>query len=273
MNEGRLFSSLYIERGAPTKDSVRFRNRLASFFSGHINETNEYKIGTLIERELGVDVEVGGYYLVSEFLRKCELRDLLDSVTLIYFSLNSVGLTNLSNGWRDFVKRVLYEENLGYRIDSECGVHYFVDEEFERSRVASLSCLSKDKFSAALAAFESTFKALDRSPSDTVSAIRSLFESVEIVYKLVFNSDGKSRLNSFAIQKEIKPAFQQRLLGNDVAIKAMDHFLDGFCDWTEAAHMYRHGQKIEEPQPPSMEFVVAFISQGASFIRLLTSLA
>jgi hypothetical protein len=171
------------------------------------------------------------------------------------------------------MRRGLSEENLGYKVDSQCGVHFFVDEEFEKNRTASIACLSQPKFSAALSAFESAFSALDSSPPDTTSAVRNLFESVEIAYKLIFDTKGKSRLNSQAIQKEIKLAFQQKLSENQVAIQAMNHLLDGFCDWADAAHMYRHGQKIESPQPPTVDFVVAFISQGSSLIRLLVSLA
>jgi hypothetical protein len=128
------------------------------------------------------------------------------------------------------------------------------------------------KHGAALAAYEASLKFLDQSPPDTLNSVRNHFEALEIAYKHLVNAEPKSKLNSFGVQKELKPLFQRQYDGNEVAIKAMEHILDGFCDWIDAAHMYRHGQKIEQPQPPPLDFTVAFISQGSSYIRLLLSM-
>lgn len=70
----------------------------------------------------------------------------------------------------------------------------------------------------------------------------------------------------------LKPLFQETHESNPVEITATDHLLDGFCDWLDAGHMYRHGQNVEEPAPPSLDFAVLFVSQGASYLRTLLSL-
>jgi hypothetical protein len=40
-------------------------------------------------------------------------------------------------------------------------------------------------------------------------------------------------------------------------------------EWIEACHMYRHAQRDEEPVQPSLDFAIALISSGASYLRWL----
>jgi hypothetical protein len=60
---------------------------------------------------------------------------------------------------------------------------------------------------------------------------------------------------------------------NQIASKAAEYLLDSLCDWIDAGHIYRHGQKVQEPLPPPIDLAVIFISQGASYIRYLLPLA
>ena len=42
MEEGKRFSQIYLERGAPVRESRRFRNRLSAYFDRHLRErTNQ----------------------------------------------------------------------------------------------------------------------------------------------------------------------------------------------------------------------------------------
>jgi hypothetical protein len=60
--------------------------------------------------------------------------------------------------------------------------------------------------------------------------------------------------------------------GNQPSIDAGTQLLQGMKDWITAAQPYRHGQEVEEPTEPPIEFVVAFLSAGAVYMRWLVEL-
>jgi hypothetical protein len=144
MEEGKRFTFLYLERGLPQKDSVRLRKRLSAFYWDHLHQYHKDNIRRIIEKELGVDIPWNGAigYSVADFLKSCELRDLLDSVTLIYRAVYEANYRSNAEEWMRFVARALAEENVGYRLDGKCGVHFFVDEEFNQNRIACIASLS-----------------------------------------------------------------------------------------------------------------------------------
>ncbi len=121
-------------------------------------------------------------YNTSQFFEAAEIRDVLDSVTVIYQALDGRGLA-MADRWNQFVTRVLKEENIGYRLDSKCGVHYFVDEEFERNRFSSLQSLDDPKYSGVRDAYEAAYRHMDSDPPDTKATVRSMFESLEILVR------------------------------------------------------------------------------------------
>ncbi len=152
MEKGKRFSLLYLERSAPVQDSQRFRNRLAAYYQDNLDEYYCGNIVKIIMKETGAVIPFTiGTYQVDRFIRENAIRDVLDSITLIY---KVVGSPNSAEKWKSFVSRVLSEENLGYKLDSKCGVHYFVDEEFERNRFSTLSILDDPKYNATKAAYE-----------------------------------------------------------------------------------------------------------------------
>jgi len=84
MNEGQRFSLLYLDRSKIFKDSQRFRNRLAAFYWKSLFKNND-KIVTAIQSEIGAEVPSALYgYSITDFIKETELRDLLDSITVIY---------------------------------------------------------------------------------------------------------------------------------------------------------------------------------------------
>lgn len=48
--------------------------------------------------------------------------------------------------------------------------------------------------------------------------------------------------------------------------------LEGFKDWIEAAHHYRHEQGVETPSQPAEEIGVMPISHGVGYVRWLAQL-
>ena len=268
MTEGKRFSQVYLEQGVPVNDSRRMRNRISSI-SRELLHSDQSELINRIQEETGAKVPfVGISYSLAKFFEECEIRDLLDSITIIFQYYHS-GIVNKHKAphWHQFVSRVFREENLGYRLDDLGGVHFYHDEEFERNRVATIARLSDQP--AVREAFTKAYAFLDQDKPDPSSAIRAVFESIEILYKHIINAEGKERLNSHGVQKHLKSIFQKTLGKKKVEITATEHMLDGLCDWIDAGHMYRHGQKIEELEEPSIEYAVLFISQGASYLRFL----
>lgn len=279
-NIGKRFSHVYIERGVPQKDSVRLRRRLSAFFVDKFRSDYGNSIAQNIHQELGVCIPVVRGYILNDFnqfFNKSDLRDVLDSITLIweFLSLKDSAVPYASNNaekWKNFTQRVLSEENLGYQLDEKAGVHYFVDEEFERNRLSALACLESSRYAAVAHEFKKSHSKLDTNPPETKEAVRACFEAIEILYKLITNAPEKSRLNSNGVRDKIKPMAENNYSEDPTALKVAEHLLDGLCDWIDACHMYRHGQKVEEPNNPPIELAVQMISTGAGYLRWLVEI-
>lgn len=271
MTEGFRFSQVYLDKGTPVNDSKRMRNRVSAIYWDILSD-DKSNLVSLIHKETGAKVPfVTTTYSLTQFFEKCEIRDFLDSITIIYNYYAKSRKLYIAKQWHDFVSRVFKEENVGYFIDDKGGVHFYIDEEFERNRASVVTGLASQPAVSNL--FTKAYSFLDSNPPDTSSAVKAIFESIEVLYKHIVDAEGKDRLNSHGIQKKIKPLFQALHKDNPIEAKALDHLMDGLCDWVDAGHMYRHGQKTEQPAPPSLDFSVLYISQGASYLRCLLSLA
>jgi hypothetical protein len=173
----------------------------------------------------------------------------------------------MSDKWKQFVARVLIEENLGYQLDSKCGVHYFVDEEFERNRVATLRSLDDPKYSGIRDAYEAAYRHMDSDPPDTKGAVRSMFESLEILVRQMVPST--KNLNRWIVENTLKEKCAKIYASEATGAKVVAGLIDGFADWVDALHNYRHGQPSEQPVAPSEEVAVYVLSSGSAFLRWL----
>ncbi len=266
MNEGQRFSLLYLDRSIKLRDSERFRNRLAAFYQESLNRSYGTDILGAIQLEIGADVpRRSGYgYNISDFFKKSELRDILDSITVIYSTINKPASSTLAEKWKAFVRKVLSEENLGYRLDNKCGVHYFVDEEFERNRFSTLSLLDNPRYNAIRAAYDMAYQYLDNDPIDIKGAVRSIFESLEILVKQMIPT---KNLNKWIVENTLKDKCLEVYRDDETAKKVISQIFDGFAQWVEAIHNYRHGQADVEPVAPPINVAVYIISSGTSFLR------
>lgn len=261
------FSLLYLDRSEPVQDSPRFRMRLYAYFSEHLDFLGGQFV-QVIKKELGVEVPVSfGEYAFEKFFTHSETRDILDTITLVGDLLGH-GST-FYDAWLEFVRRVLREENLSYTIDDEAVVHYSVDEEFERNRVSLLSALEDGRYTGVRAAFEDAHRHLDSDPMDTKAAVRSMFESIEILARLMVDTNN---LNKWVVKNKLKPIAQRAYSNDEVAIETINTMFDGIGDWVHALHNYRHGQGSEQPVTPPIEFAVYVLSSGASLLRWLVEL-
>jgi hypothetical protein len=264
MEEGTRFSLLYLERSTPAKDSQRFRNRLAAYYWDKLHEYHREEIIKVIQLETGAKVPfVGMSYSISDFFEKNELRDVLDSITLIYTVLP---YSQNRNEWKDFVERVFKEEHLGYRLDSKCVVHYFVDEEFERNRFSALSVLSKPRYTGIRAAYEDAYRYMDSVPIDNKAAVRAIFEAIEILVKQMIPT---KNLNKSVVENSLKEKCLPLYATDEISKKVVSEMFDGFAKWVDSIHNYRHGQPNDIPIAPTEDMCIYILSSGSAFLRWL----
>ena len=268
MNQGKRFSLVYLNRNEPVRDSQRFRNRLSAFYTQELAKEHKDSIKTAFQKEAGIEIPylANFGFNISAVFENNELRDVLDSITLVYQVLVSKKWPGLANGWKAFVERCMREENVGYQLDEECGVHYFVDEEFERNRFSTLSALDSPDLRSVKAAYDDAYRHLDNTPIDTKACVRSLFESLEILAKQM---TGSKNLNKWLVQNTLKDSAIDQLASDDTGRKVISEMFDSFGIWVDAIHDYRHGQPESEPVAPSEELTVYVLSSGSSFLRFL----
>jgi hypothetical protein len=270
-HEGKRFSLVYLERAAPARDSQRFRNRLAAYYWEHLHGDHKEPIRKALEREAGIEVPfIGNWgYSVSDVFKKGELRDLLDAITIVYQELIRQGWRGRADGWKAFVGKSLREENVGYTVDEKCGVHYFVDEEFERNRAATLSVLDHPKYAGVRAALEDAYRHLDSDPLDTKAAVRSVFEALEILVKQIVET---KNLNKWIVENTLKTRCLTLYQADPVGTKVLAGLFDSLALWVDALHNYRHGQLAEEPVAPDESLCIQILSAGTSYVRWLAEL-
>ena len=273
METVQRFSQIYLERGAPSRDSDRFRNRLSAYYLklriNKVSETLDYRFTGLLETELGIHVPSNSWGSNPEkVFEKGELRDVLDAITLLYLTLARDNIGRHANMWRDFVARVMREENIGLNVDECCIVHYHVDEEFERNRASTLVVLDGPIFANVRAAFEDAYRHLDSDPQDTKAAVRSMFEALEIVAKQL--CPGQKNLNRWLAQNTLKDTCLATMPQDPTERTVSSGMFDSLGEWVHALHSYRHGQPADIPVAPSLELATYALSTGSSHLRMLT---
>jgi hypothetical protein len=238
-------------------------------------EYQKEDIKSLVRVELGVKIALDGLLDFEddfdEFFSKCEIRDLLDLVTLIYGYMKRLpGLPDSHHqDWAAETNRILAEENLAYRVATDGIVHPFVDAEFEINRASAVDALSAPRFGEARADFEAAFRHLR--DGNGKEAIRMMYPAVEVAAKVLFPR-AFARLMPNEVDRHFKPAVERRYTGNEPAIAAGRSLLDGMKNWIVAAQPYRHGQEQQEPAEPPMGFVIAHLSTGAIYLRWMIEL-
>lgn len=267
MIEGQRFSLIYLERKEPVRDSQRFRNRLSAYYWEYLHDDYVGAIVKNIQKETGTVIPINGdKYSISDFFKKNEFRDVLDSITLIYRVVIDCGWKQGAEHWKQFVERAMKEENLGYRLDANCGVHYLVDEEFERNRFSTLSVLDDPKYNGVRAAYEDAYRYMDNHPIDTKAAVRSIFESIEILVKQMVET---KNLNKWVVENTLKEKCIKIYDSDTTATKVVTEMFSGFAHWVDGLHNYRHGQAEEDPVSPGEVIAIYALSSGSAFLRWL----
>lgn len=270
LTKGQRFSHNYIARGEPATDSERMRRRLQA------NLPEMVDIAPFLERKLGVAVGAryysnrGAVGVDTDFFVSCQLRDALDAITLIYQFLCYEREQTVANRWRDEVTGVFKEENVRYRLDDECGVHFHVDSAFEGTLAASIAALDGPRYANALHRFEQAMGSMDATPPDLKTSIWSTFAAAEGLFKVMFKE--ATRLTASDAERYLGPVVGRIYKEDITAVRAGQKMLASLKDWIDACHFYRHEQGIEEPVQPPISAAILMISQGAGFIRWLAEL-
>jgi hypothetical protein len=122
---------------------------------------------------------------------------------------------------------------------------------------------------AALVSYEHCLEALSRTPPEAKSAVRSMFEAVEIVFKTM--CPGPSRIGDAEIKAHLIPKLDS-IYPETTARQAATKLARSLAEWVNGAHFYRHGQTGKEPVEPPIEIATVLISEGSSFLRWLAVL-
>lgn len=276
---GRRFSLNYLHESALLKDSARMRRRLAPFIASALPDRqhgvkNSVKFGELLEAELGIDVLTSGVYGSyvdwEAFLKSAELRDILDLITLGARYLDRVFGATQKQEFLAGCERIFAEEQVGFNLDENGGVHPKIDLEFNRLRGSLLSGLSETKFDAAREYIAKVDENLLLTPIDGRQAIRRTFDLVENIFKIAFPRE--THVNSTAIIKVLKPSVETRFPDKSAEKRPALKQVDGFKNWVDTAHFYRHEQGKPEIEQPSENFTFLMVSQGYSYVRWLVAI-
>jgi hypothetical protein len=195
---------------------------------------------------------------------------MLDTITVVAATLYSDYNKNVNRNW--FVqeaRRILKEENLAYSIDEAGGVHPLVDSTFSVAMDSAITGLNEPRFAASAECINRIDGCLLQTPEDFIGAIRAVFGACENTFKLMY---GVPRLDSKSAGERIGSEQQSLYKDHPNLQAASAKALEGFKQWINAAHFYRHEQGLEEPKQPAPELAILLISQGLGFVRWLAVL-
>jgi hypothetical protein len=260
---GMRFSHFYAERGEPTADSKRMRNRIGWTIASTPQLQNNLR--AVVGKELGVSAPAthSWTYLVNEMT----LSDLLDLVTV------TAEYLKLWHGpprkeWIEAVDRIFREENVHYRVEPEGGVRFHIDDAFARARASAIAAMAQSRYANALAEFEKGMAALATVPPDGKGAIRGVFGAAEGLFRLITSA---ARLGGTELAA-LSPILQKQYVQQETALRASSKMLASFKDWVEAAHFYRHEEGAEEPAQPPLSVALHIVGTGISHLRWLAEL-
>lgn len=261
-----MFRRNYLRPEVALEDSQRARYRLYKLFFDIVDDRFDFV--ELVEKEIGIDYprNFNGHHH-EKFWTKSEIGDVLSSIT-IWFHLISQKETFLRAA-----RRIFREEHLRYRIDDKGGVHFLVDEEFERVVAAAVAGLGSPRFAASLHALHEAMTHLGATRQSGKGLIRGVFEAVESAFLAVISDPKINRLNGDVMDKHLKPLLMVRYANHGDAEDLADRFMDHFKAWVKSAHPFRHGTPLEQIHEAPLDLAIMSATQGIGYLRFLASLS
>ncbi|RWN27856.1 MAG: hypothetical protein EOR97_25130 [Mesorhizobium sp.] len=264
--EGGFFRRNYVREPVLLADSVRARRRLARWFwATKVGDRNAFAVR--MERLFGIDYPTGFEgYVHDDFWRDEDITDVLSGITL-WLQMSHLRADALAE-----VRAILTEEALRYRIDAKGGVHFFIDEEFERSIQSTVAGLGSPRFIAANHALENALSNLDVAKQSGKGLISGTFEAVESAFLTIISPTSHDRINLKAIDDHLKPKLLNHFSGYPEANDKVDRLLETFKAWVKSAHPFRHGAGFDQIHEAPLDLAIASAAQGLSFLRLFSAL-
>lgn len=270
---GRRFSQVYLRPDALLPESKRARRRMGHVVAHYMDRDT---FGVVLAKKLGIPVpsnyRYGDYW--PSIMEKLELRDFLDTITVLYQTLDNKFQPERSRVTRERLlqeaREIFEEEQIAYQIDDQGGVHLKIDAAFEGERASLISGLGDARYNNVRSNLDATFRALDETPPDYKGAVRAIFSAAEGLFKLIFSKP--LQMNTAEIQARLKPAIDRIYADNTPALRSSHKQVESLRDWVDGAHVYRHESGTEEPSPPPAETAVLIVSQGMAFIRWLVAI-
>lgn len=266
---GRRFSHLYMVPADKLPDSLTMRKRTHRAFAQFFEDSGD--IAEYLDREMGIDLcEHSPYSTWANwsFFETCEVKHLLDAVTLVAQFLLRTGGTLDANKLRVEIARIFAEEHVAYRLDAQCGIHPQVDAAHGAALDTAIRHLDGAQFAAARTHIERADLSLlpGKNPRDSV---RAIFDAAENVFKQTFK--GAISLNKDNIEKHLKPALKQ-LYVEGAPLRAAQKMADALQHWADGCHNYRHETGQTEEIAPPEPLVVVAVAQGLGFVRWLADI-
>jgi hypothetical protein len=190
---------------------------------------------------------------------------LLQQYKTEHYSSHQVAAVN----WRTFCRDAFVEENVSFLVDDNCLVRPVVDQEFSTNIVSLIRGLDDPRLAAVRAEVERSLRALGGTEPDPKTSVRSIFEAIEIYAKLVVKTCKVQRLNRSIVVDHLLPLIKASRNYDQPSVDSAEHLANALVDWLGACHVYRHGQGVNEPAPPSPELAIALVGSGATYLRWL----
>jgi hypothetical protein len=264
--EGAPFRRNYIRPDKKLSDSIRARRRIYQIAVG-FTDTPRYDFVNLVENELGVPFPGYGGHDHEKFWTESEVPDFLSAITFLYHVSRTQPKT-LSE-----LRRVISEEHLHYRVDDRGGVHYQVDEQFERNIHAAIEGLGSQKYDAARHALEQAVNAMNGPSPSGKTLIRGVFEAVESAFLVRIQPapTNVNILNEPNVVKYLRPILETRYAGVPEASDKLDRVLEIHKSWVRAAHPFRHGVPFDQIHEAPLDYAVLLADQGMAFLRYIVA--
>jgi hypothetical protein len=275
-NQGGYFSRNYVAKVENKTDDNRMRLRIATYLSEYF-QGESFEVGRYIEKELGQKVLRQGHTLFVDWektLTSIPIDDFLDILTAVCKFLPRRTITRagdrITYDPARFFARVFREQTVPFRIDEKGGIHPFIDVQFSAQLNNTISGMGGPKLSAARESVMDAEKSLLEINFKGKSAIRSIFDANENIFKQIFPKN--NQLNSAAIQNDLRPRILESHGLDNTEKKSTSKLIDSYRSWVDAAHFYRHDAGESEIVEPSHAYAVQFVSQGISYCRWLARL-
>jgi hypothetical protein len=283
IEQGRRLSHLYITADTPLKDCKKARFRVSKLVEQSFSHSTvtgrslspDYakRARNRLESELGIrfasQSTKGSFHEVwSWYFNGITIVEFLDSITVLVAQKRASHTGNADELITE-LRLIFRQQNLAYDIDDQGGIHPLVNGAFGMTKQSAIAALSGDRYTGTAELVNAIDKSLLLDPVNYIGAIRAVFGANENLFKLMF---GVPRLDARTAGDKIGAKLQSRYDGHPTLQRASAKALEGFKDWIDAAHNYRHEQGVEAPSQPCEEIGILLISQGLSFVRWLAQL-